>query len=269
MLNSTQLKIVSYLAPNWFWVYEAIAAAISRTLQIDTLLLPSEHDPLNDSSLIQDEVDVAFICGLPFIRLYHQLPHLQAIAAPVMQLPRYENRPVYFADVIVSAASPLKTFADLENTVFCYNDRGSNSGYNLLLHRLRQGGCPQPFFGTVIQSGSHQRSIQWVASGQSDCAAIDSVVLERELQTQPELAARLRVIEAIGPCPMPPLAAAQRLGPLIDSIRAALRYPDPGLQQVFQQAGIQHFAAVRSEDYQPIAEIYQAVQGDQLIGKHW
>src|SRR6476469_7540041 len=93
-----------------------------------------------------------------------------------------------------------------------YNNPGSNSGYNLFRHRLLKAGHHSNFFGKVIQSGSHQRSIRWVVEGLADCSAIDSTVLEQELRDSPELSNNLRVVESIGPCPMPPVVAAKRLG---------------------------------------------------------
>ncbi|XGV96944.1 MAG: phosphate/phosphite/phosphonate ABC transporter substrate-binding protein [Leptolyngbya sp. BL-A-14] len=255
------LHIVSYLAPNWLWFYEAIATAFSHALQVETSIAQSPHDPLDDPLLQDDHVDLAFICGLPFIQRHQLQPQqFQTVAAPVMAAPRYSDRPVYFADVIVSAASDLTTFEQLEGTTFCYNDAGSNSGYNLLRYRLLSQGITQRFFCQTTPSGSHQRSIQWVAEGLADCAAIDSTVLEQALRDDPGLAQKLRVIETIGPCPMPPLVAAQRLGAdCIHQLRTALLHPDAALGSAMQQAHVQRFAAVTPEDYAPIAQMHHAV----------
>lgn len=250
---------VSYLAPNWFWFYESVAAFLSRALQVDIQVAQSEHDPLEDLYLLHNQVDLAFICGLPFIRRYREVPHLQAIAAPVMKASRYQNRPVYFSDVIVNATNTITTFADLAGKTVCYNDPGSNSGYNLLLYRLVQGGYTNDFFSKAIQSGSHQTSIRWVAEGLIDCAAIDSTVLEQELRDPPELN-QLQVIEAIGPCPMPPIVVAQHLGgKLIEQLRSALLQPDAELQAVMQKAGVLQYAPVETEEYEAIAHIYDTV----------
>jgi phosphonate transport system substrate-binding protein len=261
MFPQKPLKLVSYLAPNWYWFYTAIAAYLERVLAIETQLIQAVNDPLADPALLQDELDLAFICGLPFTRYCQAVPgQLQLLAAPVMRASRYQNRPVYFADVVVSAVSGLKTFANLAGKTVCYNDPGSNSGYNLLRYRLLQGDCPEPFFKQAIQSGSHQRSLRWVAEGIADCAAIDSTVLEQEVQSFPELAQRLQVIESIGPCSMPPLVAARHLdATLISQIQTALLLPDAELQIAMQQAGVSHYARVELADYAAIAHIYDLV----------
>ncbi|HBE36299.1 MAG TPA: phosphate ABC transporter substrate-binding protein, partial [Cyanobacteria bacterium UBA11368] len=41
-----KLKLVSYLAPNWFWFYEAVAAYLGRFLKTETQIISGEGDPL-------------------------------------------------------------------------------------------------------------------------------------------------------------------------------------------------------------------------------
>jgi phosphonate transport system substrate-binding protein len=252
------LQIVSYLAPNWLEFYQAIAAYLSRVLGVETQLKQGKCDPLEDPLLFQDQIDLAFICGLPLIR-YSQIitTQFQTLVAPVLQSSRYGDCPIYYADVIVNANSNIQKFADLLGKTFCYNDLGSNSGYNLLCHRLIQERYPENFFVKTIQSGFHQRSIRWVVEGLADCAAIDSVVLEQELNDFPELSKHLRVVEVLGPSPMPPLAVAQRLGvSLIQQMQLALLQPDAELQRVMKQFGVKRFAPVELENYQILNKMY-------------
>ncbi|HYW20609.1 MAG TPA: PhnD/SsuA/transferrin family substrate-binding protein [Nodularia sp. (in: cyanobacteria)] len=260
MTKINTLQVVSYLSPNWFGLYQAIAVYLGRILQVETPLHQSESDPLKDPLLFQDKIDLAFICGLPLIR-YSQMvsQQLQPLVAPVMQSSRYSNCPVYYADVIVKADSNIKKFADLSGKTFCYNDSGSNSGYNLLFHWLSQEKYPPNFFSKTIESGFHQRSIRWVVEGLADCAAIDSVVLEQELRDFTELLQHLRVVEMIGPSPMPPLVVAQRLGiPFIQQIQLALLQPDAELQSVMKQFDVKRFAPVKLDNYQVLNQIYHS-----------
>jgi phosphonate transport system substrate-binding protein len=253
-----RLQITSYLAPNWFGFYQEIAAYLGRVLQVEVELQQGEYDPLQDPLLFQDQIDLAFICGLPLIRYSQIVPNqLQTLVAPVMQSSRYCNCPVYYADVIVNANSNIKKFTDLAGKTFCYNDLGSNSGYNLLCHKITQERYPDNFFGKTLQSGSHHHSIRWVVEGLADCAAIDSVVLEQELKDFPELSQHLLVVEVLGPSPMPPLVVAQRLGiSLIQQMQLALLQPDAELQRVMEQFGVRRFAAVELKDYEILNQIW-------------
>lgn len=262
------LNVVSYLSPNFFWFYEAIGEYLSRTFNILVQVKQSWADPFTDL-LQQTELDIAFVCGLPLIRACHAAPdRLLAIAAPVMQSERYQNHPIYFSDVVVNTASSVTCFEQLAGKRFCFNDLGSNSGYNLMRHYLMQKRYPTPFFGKVMQSGSHQKSIQWIIEQKADCAAIDSVVLEQELRQfqkrrslagiskrSPELS-QLRVIESLGPTPMPPIVASHRLKPALELLQLALLHPDAKLRSQMQEAGIYRFAAVQTSDYKVIYQIY-------------
>lgn len=252
------MKFVSYLAPNLFWLYKAIAEYIGCVLDVETKIVQSQLDPLKDSLLQQDGWDVAFICGLPFVRHNRIAPtKLKAIAAPIMQAERYQNLPVYFSDIIVSSTSQITTFEQLAEKTFSYNDLGSNSGYNMMRHRLIQGKHPQNFFSKVIPSGSHQNSIRLVMEGLAGCAAIDSTVLEQELREFPQLTNHLRIIESSGPCPMPPVVVSQKLDiNLIHWLQSALLQPDRELQAAMERAEIRRYAAVECRDYQAIAQIY-------------
>ncbi len=262
-----KLRLVSYLAPNMFWFYQAVAAYLGRVFGVETEIVQSQCDSLSDPIILQDKLDIAFICGLPFVQLNQFVPgQLQAIVAPVMQASRYGDRPVYFSDIIVNTHS-ITTFKDLAGKTFCYNDLGSNSGYNLMCQRLMHSGYPSSFFGKVIQSGSHQNSIKLVVEELADCSAIDSTVLEQQLRDTPELGNHLRVIESIGPCPMPPIIASQRLD-CIQELKSALCQPDPELLCAMEQAHIRRYDVVQSEDYAPLGTIYDTVvkAGYKIIG---
>lgn len=260
MNRPEKLRLVSYLAPNMLWFYKEVEAYISRVLDVETQLVQSQYDPLEDPVMLQDEIDLAFICGLPFARRNAEVStQLQALVAPVMQASRYENIPVYFSDIIVNADSNFQSFDDLAGKTLCYNDPGSNSGYNLVRQKLIESGYPSNFFSKIIQSGAHQRSIRLVIEGQADCSAIDSTVLEQELRDYPELAQRLRIIEVIGPCPMPPVVISQRLDlELIKYLQKMLCQPDVELQAAMEKAHIQRYAAVQSEDYEVLAKMYDS-----------
>jgi phosphonate transport system substrate-binding protein len=254
-----------------FWFYETVAAYLSRAVGVETQIVQSQYEPLSDPLMLQDQLDIAFICGLPFVQRSRLVSsQLQALVAPVMQKSRYQDCPVYFSDIIVHADSGIITFDQLAGKTLCYNDPGSNSGYNLLRWRLLQVEHPSNFFGKVIQSGSHQRSIKLIVNGLADCSAIDSTVLEQELHDSPELVHHLRVVESIGPCPIPLVVAAQRLGStVINLLQSALCQPDQQLQSAMEQAQIRRYVAVQSEDYAAIARMYDAAReaSYEILGK--
>lgn len=250
----SSLRLVSYLAPNWFYVYEAVAKFWGRSLGLQTHLAQAALDALEDLALQDDQVDVAFICGLPLVKLQQTQDTLTLIAAPILEGTRYGGQPIYFADVIVRAQSSFEGFLDLAGQTFCYNDAGSNSGYRLVYRHLEHLQQPMPFFRQTVATGSHQASIRWVIEGLADCAAIDSTVLEQELRNFPELSVSLRGIDSLGPSPMPPVVASRRLGfSLIQALQDLLLQPDAELQAVMQDAHIKGYEPVDWSNYQTLS----------------
>src|SRR5260370_3655348 len=98
------LRFVTFLAPNLRPVYEFIARHIGERLGCATELV--DGDSYDDVA----EADVAFLCGLPYVRLMERKkPPVELLAAPVLQGARYRGRPICFSDVIVHCASRCYT----------------------------------------------------------------------------------------------------------------------------------------------------------------
>jgi phosphonate transport system substrate-binding protein len=183
----------------------ALARYIGDQLQIPIAFIDDIAWQERERRFDAGDIDICWICGLPYVwKADRGYPPLELLAAPVMSGARYQNRPVYFSDVVVRQTSPLHTFADLRGATWAYNEPASHSGYNVVRHHLATLAATSGYFGQVIESGAHQRSLQLLLAGQIDATAIDSTVLEAELWPQPEIAAQLRVIATLGPSSIPP-----------------------------------------------------------------
>jgi phosphonate transport system substrate-binding protein len=198
------LVFATYLAPRLLPVYQSIATAIAARLGIPVRLDVGR----SFSQLTTGEVDLAFLCGLPYVRLAEQLDPL---AAPVLTGDRYGGQPVYFSDVIVRRKSPFQAFGDLRGASWSFNDPDSHSGYLVTLIRLLDLGETDQFFGRIVDAGWHEVSIELVASGRVDASAVDSHVLAVALRNRPKLRDELRVIESFGPSPIQPIVAPRAL----------------------------------------------------------
>jgi phosphonate transport system substrate-binding protein len=204
LATPTPLVFATYLAPTNLGFYQFITGAVGERLGVETRLVVGR----SFTQLTSGEVDVAFLCGLPYVRLAEQLDPL---AAPVVAGDRYGGRPVYFSDVIVSRESPFQAFTDLRGASWSFNDPDSHSGYLATLTQLLDLGQTEAFFGRVIDAGWHQVSVELVASGRVDASAVDSHVLAVELRDRPDLAHRLRVVDSFGPSPIQPVVARRSL----------------------------------------------------------
>jgi phosphonate transport system substrate-binding protein len=254
------LVFANFLAPNMTSVYADVATRVGQALGTPSELIEgSGFDQLRDGS-----VDVAFLCGLPYIRLCRERPGmLRPLAAPVLNEARYQDRPVYFSDVIVSWDSPVRSFGDLRGRSWAYNDPDSFSGCLLVRHHLLLLGETEAFFGRLTFSGRHQESIRRVLSGEIDASAIDSQVLGVERLRNPDLARKLRVIAVMGPSTIPLVVATAsvpetvriRLGEALCELDR-----DPETRNVLASGLIRRFTPIGDGAYDDIRRVTSAVE---------
>ncbi|MEP7356546.1 MAG: PhnD/SsuA/transferrin family substrate-binding protein [Anaerolineales bacterium] len=214
-----------------------------------------ERDRLLDAG----QMDVGWICGWPYVRkLARPDANLELLAAPVMAAARYLDQPIYFSDVVVRRDSPFMTFADLRGAAWGYNEPGSQSGFNITRYHLAKLGENWTFFGHVVQTGAHQASLREVRAGRLDATAIDSTVLETELERDPALRDEIRLIGALGPSPIPPWVVSTHLPEQQrQALRAALleAHTHPAGRAALAVGGLARFAAVIDRDYDAIREM--------------
>ena len=207
-----------------------------------------------DDPFYRGEADVGFMCAPPFfwLRELRDPPVELLPAAPVFRDGRMPGQPAYFSEVIVHRENPIRSFLELRGCSWAYNDVCSLSGYYNLLKKLAEMNEDGSFFGRMCCSESHLRSIELVARGEVDAAAIDSNVLRIKLRSAPDLRERLRIIESWGPFPIQPVVLRSSLHPeLKDRLRAALLTigADPCTPNTFDGFGLERFAPVTYEHY--------------------
>jgi ABC-type phosphate/phosphonate transport system substrate-binding protein len=112
--------------------------------------------------------------------------------------PRYTARGCegahYRSAIVVRQRSSAERLADLRHGVCAINDIASNSGMNLLRAAIAPLANGTRFFESVLFTGSHRRSVESVAAGEADVAAIDCVSLAHFERLYPSLMAQLRVL---------------------------------------------------------------------------
>jgi phosphonate transport system substrate-binding protein len=125
----------------------------------------------------------------------------------VLTDPRFGGAPLYSSEVVVQADSTFRSLADLAGARWAVNEPSSWSGYWVTLSRVGEWS----YFSQVVEAGSHQRALRMVADGRIDGCAIDCQVLAVELRKHPGLAARIRIVESLGPSPIQPVVARSTL----------------------------------------------------------
>lgn len=255
-----RLRAITFLAPNMLPVHRYLMDALGRALGCAVELKVGQ----DYTEVLQ--ADLAFICGLPYV-LYREAhaaaPAFEALVAPVLRGERFQNRPIYFSDVIVHRDSPFQTFADLRGCSWAYNEPLSQSGYGITRYTLLMRGEITRFFSRVVQTGFHQRSIRMVATREVDASAVDVQVLAIELREHPQYGERLRVIDSFGPSTIQPLVAAAHLPDgLKRDIQVILTelHRDPTSRPFLDKGMIDHYAAVSDADYDDIRHMRSACE---------
>jgi ABC-type phosphate/phosphonate transport system substrate-binding protein len=130
------------------------------------------------------------------------------------------------------------TLADFRGRRCAINELDSNSGMNLLRAAVAPLATGGRFFGSVVVSGSHLRSVEMVASGEADVAAIDCVSFAHFQRLYPSVVGQLRILSwtPSGPS-LPFITARSASDETVRMLRSALAdvFDDDGLAPVREQ----------------------------------
>ncbi|WP_223530464.1 phosphate/phosphite/phosphonate ABC transporter substrate-binding protein [Pseudomonas sp. GL-R-19] len=147
------------------------------------------------------------------------------------------------------------TLADFRGSRGVINGLDSNSGMNLLRHRLAPLQRDGRFFARVGISGSHRESLRWLREDLADLAAIDSVTFAYLARHAAEEVAGLGVIARSALSPALPFITAATVSDeqaveLLRVMNLALRE----LPDVAQTLGLPEVLPASESDYQVVLD---------------
>jgi phosphonate transport system substrate-binding protein len=155
--------------------------------------------------LRQGKLDVAWLCGYPYVR-GRQFLRLLAV-------PEYNGSPTYQSYLIVPVADKTtKSILDLRGRIFAFSDPDSNSGYlypNYRLITLQEH--PHSFFGKSFFTWAHRKVVDAVAARVAHGGAVDGYVWDTLARFHPELTNMTRVVERSPEFGFPPFVARATL----------------------------------------------------------
>jgi ABC-type phosphate/phosphonate transport system substrate-binding protein len=191
-------------------------------------------------------------CGYPLVTSLGERVHIVAT-------PRYSARGCYGAlyrsAIVVRAGDPAIDLADLRGRRVAVNDPASNSGMNLLRAEIAPLANGAPFFGAVAITGCHVSSVEAVASGEADVAAIDCITWAHLRRLRPATTQRLRVLGWTKATPgLPLIAAASIDAALMAALRQGLTEVavDPALAGVRAELMLDGFETLPEDAYEAI-----------------
>lgn len=253
-----RLRMTSCMAPNADAMCRELAIYLSMQLGIAIELVDGVPWQMREREFDAGRIDLCWICGLPYVDRMDRGDAIELCTAPVMRGQRYGAQAIYYSDVVVRADSAVACFDDLRGCTWAYNEPRSHSGYNAMCQYLAARGETLDYFGRRVEAGSHQAALRLILEGGACTAAIDSTVLEAELERFPELASRVRAITTVGPSPAPPWifgpGAPDTLRECIRQCMTRMSDGEDG-RRILGGWGIDRWLAVEDAHYDPIREM--------------
>lgn len=210
---------------------DALWSAIARHLHGVGLAAPEALDRSRPVEAIWHDPALLFAqcCGYPLVADPDLA--LRVIAMPIYALPDCPPGR-HYSRILVRAEDPAHGLAALAGRRVAINAPLSNTGVNLLRAAAAQIGAPDDLFGPTIVTGSHRASIDAVAGGQADIAAIDAVTAAVVARDDPTALRGLRDLARTPRAPNLPFVTARTTPPaVVAALREALHAAivDPAL----------------------------------------
>lgn len=211
--------------------------------------------------LKRKEVDLAFVCSGPYVSGKKDFG-MEIIAVPVCH-----GEKVYYSYFIINKKSRIKSFNDLRGKTFAFTDPLSNTGFLVPTYYLaKRNETPQTFFKTTFFTHSHDNSIEAVANGFADGAAVDSLIFEFMQAANPEVTQKTIIIEKSPPYGIPPIVVHPSMQPETKENLKKIFFSiheDPEGKAALNKLQIDRFTAGDDADYDTVRELQQFLKSTQ------
>ena len=254
--NITSLKIAvsAMISPTETIVYyEDLLEYISKKTNHPIELVQREtYEEIND--LVESQyLDAAFVCSGAYIDGREKFG-MELLVAPVVK-----GKPVYYSYIIVPIDSGATSFEDLRGNKFAFTDEMSNSGKlspTYMLALINE--TPDSFFSGYIFTYSHDRSIEAVAKGLVDGAAVDSLIWDYNSAKNPVYTNKTKIISKSQPYGIPPIVVHPDTNPdfkiELQNILLTM-HEDPEGADILKQINIDKFTITNERVYDSIYEM--------------
>ena len=214
-----------------------------------------DEEIAHDAAWRDPRLLLAQTCGYPLAT--ELAGRVRMVATPVYVHPGCEGA-LNGSFVIVRADAAASSLAEGRGGVASINDRGSNSGMNLLRHAVAPHAGGGSFFASVVLSGSHRASLDLVARGKADVAAIDCVTFGNLARFAPDMVAGVRILAETAKTPgLPLITEAAASDEAVATLRAALYdlSRDPAAAALRGTLGLSGFEVLPESIYDAVLAI--------------
>ncbi len=159
------------------------------------------------NNLLYDaSVQMAFTCTGGY------LAGRQAFGLEILAVPVVNGKTTYQSYIITDKNNPAKNLEELRGQVFAFTDPLSLSGRIYPVAELNSRGyMTKSFFKKTFYTESHDKSIEAVATGITDGAAVDSLIFDSLYDLPDSFAQQVRIIHKSKEFGMPPVVVTPGL----------------------------------------------------------
>lgn len=236
-----------------FAYYKALLNYIGDSLKMKVNFIEKESYAEVNSLLEKDKIDVAFVCGGPYIDGHDEFG-LELLLAP-----QVDGKTVYYSYIIVHKDSNINKFEELKGKSFVFVDPMSNSGKAYPTYLLRQmKETLEAFFKEYIYSYAHDTSIRAVAEGIVDAGAVDSLIWNYMEKNASPFTKSTRIIKISPPYGIPPVVVRPTLKKdLKEKIKQILldMHQDKKGKDILEKMHIDKFVEIDDSNYNSIRKI--------------
>lgn len=218
-----RLALQMYDLPEVRWATDALGAALGQALRRAGFDAPEGLDRALDykTQWTQPDLLLAQACGYPLVTLL--AGQVRYVATPCYDAPGCEG-PRYCSFLVVRRDDPAKVLGELRGRRAAFNRDYSQSGYNALRHAVAPLARGGRFFGRTLETGGHLGSLEAVAVGGADVAAVDCVTHALARRHRPAVLEGLRVLARTAAAPgLPLITRAAASDEEVERLRQALR----------------------------------------------
>jgi len=246
--------------------YQALMDYISIKLNRPVLMKQRKTYQETNELLGAGRLDAAIICSGAYVIARRQYG-IELLAMPVIN-----GTPTYRSYIIVQRDSPIQSIEELKGKSFAFTDPLSNTGYLFPFYYLiSKGFRAESFFSKTLFTYSHDNSIEAVAEGVVDGAAVDHLIYDYMKTIEPRMISKTRVIHKSPPFGSPPIVVPRGIDPgLKNSLRGVFLNldSDPRGKEILKGMGVDRFIAGDDSYYNEIRRMLKAVE-EKGISKGW
>ncbi len=182
---------------------------------------------------------------------------LEVLAVPVIN-----GKTTYNSYIIVNSKSKIQTFEQLKGKVFAFTDPMSLSGRIYPAYLLEtMDMTPEKFFRKTFYTSSHEKSVESVAYGLADGAAVDSLIFEDMKRMKVPATAMVNIIQISPPYGIPPIVVSPGTDKSIKQLMLSSLLKmkdDPSGKKILEELHIEKFVLPDPAIYHSAVQIRQA-----------